>query len=122
MLGKGTGKARATRNGGARDVATWRILFLSTGEASLADKTAELGKRARAGQSARVIDIPADAGQGFGIFATLHGFATGAALADHLRRSGEVHSGHAARVFLEQISKDSAATTETLHECMARWL
>jgi uncharacterized protein (DUF927 family) len=122
MLGNGTGKARATRNGGARDVATWSILFLSTGEASLADKTAESGKRARAGQSARVIDIPADAGQGFGIFAMLHGSATGAALADHLRRSGEAHSGHAARTFLERITKDSAATIKTLHEYMSRWL
>ena len=122
MLGNGTGKDRATRNGGAREVATWRILFLSTGELSLADKIAESGKRARAGQSVRVIDIPADAGQGLGIFDTLHGFASGAALADHLRRSGEAHSGHAARAFLEQITEDPAATVETLREYMARWL
>ena len=122
MLGNGTGKNRATRTGGAREVATWRILVLSTGELSLADKIAESGKRARAGQSVRVIDIPADAGKGLGIFDTLHGFASGAALADHLRRSGEAHSGHAARVLLEQIADDPGATAEAVRECVDKWL
>ena len=122
MLGNGSGKSRATRDGGAREVATWRILFLSTGELSLADKIAETGKRARAGQSVRVIDIPADAGQGLGIFDTLHDFASGAALADHLRRSGEAHSGHAARAFLEQIADDPAATAEAVREWATNWL
>ena len=122
MLGNGTGKSRATRTGGAREAATWRILFLSTGELSLADKIAESGKRARAGQSVRVIDIPADAGKGLGIFDTLHDFASGAALADHLRRSAEAHSGHAARAFLEQITDDPAATAEAVREYMTNWL
>lgn len=122
MLGNGSGKARATRAGGAREVATWRILFLSTGELSLADKIAESGKRARAGQSVRVVDIPADAGRGLGIFDTLHGFASGAALADHLRRSAEAHSGHASRAFLERITEDLIATTEAVREYVGNWL
>ena len=122
MLGNGTGKGRASRNGAAREVATWRILFLSTGELSLSDKIAETGKRARAGQSVRVIDIPADAGKGLGVFDTLHGFASGAALADQLRRAGEAHSGHAARAFLEQITGDLPATVEALRSYTAAWL
>ena len=122
MLGNGSGKSRATRDGGAREVATWRMLFLSTGELSLADKIAETGKRARAGQSVRVIDIPADAGQGLGIFDTLHSFASGAALADHLRRSGEANSGHAARAFLAEITDDPAATAEIVREWATNWL
>jgi uncharacterized protein (DUF927 family) len=103
-------------------VATWRILFLSTGEISLADKIAESGCQARAGQSVRVIDIPADAGKGFGIFDTLHGFRSGAELADQLRRAGEANSGHAARAFLKSIVDDPAATAEALRECMGTWL
>lgn len=122
MLGNGSGKSRATRSGGAREAATWRILFLSTGELSLADKIAESGKRARAGQSVRVIDIPADAGKGLGIFDALHGYASGAALADHLRRASQAHSGHAARAFLEQITDDPNATAETVREYVASWL
>ena len=69
-----------------------------------------------------MIDIPADAGKGLGIFDTLHGFASGAALADHLRRSGEAHSGHAARAFLEQITDDPGATAEAVRECIDKWL
>jgi len=122
MLGNGTGKSRAGRNGAAREVASWRIMFLSTGELSLNDKIAEAGKRSRAGQSVRVIDIPADAGKGLGAFDTLHGFTSGAALADQLKRGGEAHSGHAARAFLEQITNDLAATVEVLREYMAAWL
>lgn len=122
MLGNGAGKNRATRSGGSRPVATWRILFLSTGEISLADKIAESGRQARAGQSVRVIDIPADAGKGLGIFDTLHGFRSGAELADQLRRAGEANSGHAARAFLKSIVDDPAATAEALRECMGRWL
>ena len=122
MLGNGTGKSRAGRNGEARAVASWRILFLSTGELSLSDKIAETGKHARAGQSVRVIDIPADAGKGLGVFDTLHGFRSGAALADQLRRAGEAHSGHAARAFLEQITRDLAETVEALRGYMAKWL
>ena len=115
-------RAALSRNGAAREVATWRIMFLSTGELSLNDKIAEAGKRARAGQSVRVIDIPADAGKGLGVFDTLHGFASGAALADQLRRAGEAHSGHAARAFLEQITDDLPATVEALRAYMATWL
>jgi uncharacterized protein (DUF927 family) len=122
MLGNGTGKGRASRSGAAREVATWRILFLSTGELSLADKIAETGKRARAGQEVRVIDIPADAGRGHGVFDTLHGFRSGAALADQLRHAAEAHSGHAARAFLEELTRDLAETAEATRAYMAAWL
>ncbi|MGD9511243.1 MAG: DUF927 domain-containing protein [Geminicoccaceae bacterium] len=122
MLGNGAGKSRATRSGGSRSIATWRILFLSTGEISLADKIAESGRQARAGQSVRVVDIPADAGKGLGIFDTLHDFRSGAELADQLRRAGEASSGHAARAFLRSIVDDPAATADALRECMTSWL
>ena len=83
MLANGCRQGRADRTGAARDVAIWRILLLSTGETGLADKIAEDGKQARAGQSVRVVDIPADVGQGLGVFENLHGFADGALLSAH---------------------------------------
>src|SRR3954453_10053613 len=122
MLANGTGKNRATRTGAAREVATWRLLFLSTGETSVTDKIAESGKRARVGQSVRLIDIPADAGKGLGIFDTLHGFASGVALADPLQRSSKEHRGHAARDFLEQITADPQLATDPVRRLMDRWL
>jgi putative DNA primase/helicase len=64
----GVGKQRANRDGSARLPNTWRIFILSTGEISIADKIREGGKRARAGQEIRVLDLNADAGRGFGVF------------------------------------------------------
>lgn len=80
MLANGEGKARAGRGGSMRPVTTWRLLFLSAGELSLAEHMRQGGKQAQAGQETRMADIPADAGAGFGIFDTLHGHASGAAL------------------------------------------
>lgn len=80
MLANGEGKARAGRGGSMRPVTTWRLLFLSAGELSLAEHMRQGGKQAQAGQETRMADIPADAGAGFGIFDALHGHASGAAL------------------------------------------
>ncbi|MBK7416150.1 MAG: DUF927 domain-containing protein [Dechloromonas sp.] len=44
MLANGSGKSRAGRTGGARDRASWRLLFLSCGEIGLSE---HLGKSAR---------------------------------------------------------------------------
>ena len=77
MLANGQGKARAGRTGAARSAKAWRVLFLSTGEIGLADKIGEdprSRKRLMAGQEVRVIDLPADAGAGLGLFEELHGF------------------------------------------------
>ncbi len=76
MLANGQGKTRAGRSGETRPAAEWRLLFLSSGEISLADKIAEdgRGRRIAAGQEVRIVDIAADAGAGLGIFENLHGF------------------------------------------------
>jgi putative DNA primase/helicase len=66
----GVGKQRANRDGSAKLPNTWRTFILSTGEISIADKIREGGKRARAGQEIRVLDLNADAGKGFGVFDT----------------------------------------------------
>lgn len=60
MLANGAGKVRSDKNGCARKRLSWRLLFLSTGEISLAAHIEQSGKRARAGQEARILDIPAD--------------------------------------------------------------
>jgi uncharacterized protein (DUF927 family) len=68
-LSNGSGKARAARDGSLREPKSWRVLTLSTGEFPLAVKLAEdRGRRARAGQMVRMLDIPADRGLGFWAF------------------------------------------------------
>jgi putative DNA primase/helicase len=105
MLANGQGKARSKTDGEARKLAQWRILFLSTGEISLASKVAEDGTRRKttAGQQVRVVDIPADAGAGMGMFENLHGFPSGKALSVHLCSTVKRQHGTAGRAFLAAI-------------------
>jgi uncharacterized protein (DUF927 family) len=106
MLSNGSGKSRASRSGAARAAQQWRILFLSTGEISLADKMAEdgRGRRAMAGQLVRVLDIPADAGAGHGIFENLHDHASGDALARYLKAAARRSYGMPGRAFLKIVT------------------
>jgi uncharacterized protein (DUF927 family) len=108
MLANGAGKARAGRGGEGRRAQEWRVLFLSSGEIALADKLAEdgRGRRETAGQQVRVIDVPADAGAGLGLFEGLHGFASADAFARHLKAASTEEYGTAARAFLEEMTRD----------------
>ena len=103
MLANGQGKSRAAKTGAARRAATWRVLFLSTGEISLSDKISEdgHGKRAKAGQEVRVLDIPADPGAGFGLFDRLPDGMDGAAFAGVLNLAASEVYGTPARTFID---------------------
>ncbi|KQP24987.1 hypothetical protein ASF25_21420 [Methylobacterium sp. Leaf100] len=105
MLANGVGKTRASRTGEARPPAEWRLLFLSSGELSLADKIAEdgRGRRVAAGQQVRIVDIAADAGAGLGMFENLHGFESADAFARHLKMAASEHYGYPTRRFLQSL-------------------
>ncbi len=103
MLANGEGKARGGRGGGSRPVLTWRTLFLSAGEVSLAEHMRQGGKQSQAGQEARMADVPAEAGTGFGIFESLHGCASGAALSRALVESCALAYGVAGPAFLRAL-------------------
>jgi len=86
MLGNGTGKARANDRGQAgRQVQEWRLLFLSTGEKTLAQHMADANKELKAGMEVRMLAVPADASKGLGMFDVLNGFEDAAALSDALK-------------------------------------
>ena len=111
MLANGMGKARASADGSARAVKTWRIMVLSTGEKGLADKIAEEGGKVQAGQLVRLVDIPADAGAGFGIFQSLHGHESPQAFSEAIKLAAATHYGHAARAFISAFLNSPEATT-----------
>jgi hypothetical protein len=74
MLAAQMGKARMSRGGNRnRAVLRWTLLFLSTGELPLTASLAAAGIPAQAGQQVRMIELPADAGAGHGLFQNLHG-------------------------------------------------
>ncbi|MFT8440051.1 DUF927 domain-containing protein [Acetobacter fabarum] len=108
MLANNTGKQRAGRNGEARTRKTWCSLFLSTGEVTLATKMGEAGRRAMAGQEVRLVNIPADAGAGMGLFEALNGMPSAGDLADHIRNAARTSYGTASHAYLEALVKDRA--------------
>lgn len=103
MLANGSGKVRSIRTGAMRDTASWRLLFLSSGEAGLTEHMALAGRKPKAGQEIRLLDIPAEAGKGFGIFDTLHDHIGGAAFSKSLSEAVGKHYGVASIAFLSKL-------------------
>jgi uncharacterized protein (DUF927 family) len=107
MLANGLGRTRASRDITPRKTARWRLLFLSSGEISLADKIAEdmRGRRVTAGQHVRVVDLPADTGV-HGLFEDVHGFPDAGSFARHLVEGSSQFYGTAIRAFIDKIAPD----------------
>lgn len=103
MLANGSGKLRAGKEGGARKSRTWRTMFLSTGEVTLGAKMAEAGRKLMAGLEVRLVNLPADAGAGMGVFQQLHGFKKPGELAKALQGAAKTHYGTAGRSFLTHL-------------------
>lgn len=103
-LGNGTGKQRANRSGAARSVTRWLAFVLSTGERTIGTTMQEGGKRTKAGQSMRLLDIPA--ARKHGCFDDLHGMRTGTALSDAIKAAAKTHHGHAGRAFVNRLARD----------------
>lgn len=115
MIANGMGKARATRSGQLRAAAQWCVLFLSTGEISLADhagRDSRGAKRSAAGQEVRVLDIEADAGAGMGLFEVLHDAASPEALSRKIKEGASNAYGSAGPAFVERLCHDKDAYVE----------
>ena len=122
MLANGSAKARANREGGARTMKQWRLVFLSSGEQGLEDKMMEDGKHVRAGQEVRVPDIPCPSE---GMFEDAHGLPSLGALAEHLKAQARKHYGHPIRVFLRGLCEEwehREILQSTLLEMEHAWL
>lgn len=122
-LVNGMEKARATdqaRRG------SWRIVFLSTSEYSLADLASHAGIRLHGGQMVRLIDIPADGGQNMGIFEEIHGAPDSEVFADTMKASACRYYGTASQRFLarlvEEVTEDAAGLKAWLHGRVNKYL
>jgi putative DNA primase/helicase len=115
MLMNGMGRARATRNVELKSQASWRIMLLSSGEVTLANKIAEGGRQPRAGQLARMPDIPADAGQGYGAFEDTKGMDP-AAFSQALKNAALRTYGTAGVAFIEGLADDPATVEKAARD------
>lgn len=103
QLANGVGKSRARRDGGLRDAKTWRVPLLSTGEMPMQAKIKESGRKSRAGQSVRILDVPADAGNGFGCFDHAGPDGDPGKLADAIKHEAQTHYGTAGPEFIRRL-------------------
>ncbi|XVJ70346.1 MAG: DUF927 domain-containing protein [Rhizobacter sp.] len=102
LLANDQEKGRATGRGLSRKKRTWRLLFLSSGEVTLADQMAEAGQRSpRAGQEVRMVDVPMDAGAGMGGIEALHDHDTAKSFVEAIEKGAAAHYGHVGRLWLQ---------------------
>lgn len=107
MLGNGRGKSRADKTGGSRAVPSWRMLFLSTGEKSLAEHMETGKKQALAGQEIRLINLTADAGAGLGLFQNIHDVDTPQAFATSIKSATLEFYGVAGPAFVQALTSST---------------
>ena len=109
MLANGTGKTRADSLGNARPPLKWKVAMISAGEISIAEKLAEGGLEAKAGQEMRLLDIVVE-GRRFGAFDDLHGAADGSVFADSLKSATTAAYGTAGPAFVEALLRNCEIT------------
>ena len=113
MMANGKGKSRADRGGRARPAAEWSLLFLSSGEISLADKMTETKERPAAGQQIRILDIAAT-NQTHGLFDNIHGLEGGHEFSAALRVAVDKNYGTAGPEFIKCILRDKENISGTV--------
>ncbi len=106
MIANGQAKGRAERTGGQREAATWRLLFLSSGEIGLSDLVSESGGQNKAGHEVRCIDLLADASKGLGIFERVPEGMQPSEFSNALKHAAATHYGHAMPAYVENLAKN----------------
>jgi uncharacterized protein (DUF927 family) len=112
LLANGRGKVRMTKNVTTRRTLEWNLLFVSSGEITLADHVASAGKKVKAGAEIRLVNLEADAGAEMGVFENLHEFESPDALSRHLKDAALRYYGTPLRAFIEFIAEHRAAIAE----------
>jgi len=106
MLSNAQGKGRAHHAGGLREVTSWRIAGLSSGELGMGDHLATAGQKHHAGQMVRFMEIAADAGKGHGMWNHVGGLIEGGkAFTDVLKKMARRYYGTAGRAFVTELCK-----------------
>jgi putative DNA primase/helicase len=102
LLSNGVGKARASRDGSLREPRSWRIVFLSSGELPIGAKLIEeRGRKARAGQEVRMLEVAAS--RAFGVFDNPGPEQNAAKLAKECARAASQAYGTAGPEFVRRL-------------------
>ncbi len=122
LLGNGHGKARMNKAIGLRKRVSWRTLIVSAGELTLADHALAGGRQTKGGAEARLLNVPADALAGLGMFENLHGVHSADAFSRMIKQSALRYYGTPLRAFLEHLTSNRAAVESRLRSFLNDFL
>jgi uncharacterized protein (DUF927 family) len=111
-----------TRSLTSRPSSHFKLIFLSTGERTLHDVIQAAGKQSKGGQEARLIDIPADAGRGMGIFEEIQDFPSPAAMAQELARASKTNYGAAIDPFIKHVAENRDGAAERVRRAREHFI
>lgn len=114
-LFNGVGKLQGAKEGGNRDLKRWRTVAISTGEMDLETFIAMAGRKAKAGQLVRLLNIPLSKAVRF------HQHANGKQHADALKDAYQNHHGAAGREWITWLASNQQQAAEAVREAEARW-
>ncbi|EOZ4486228.1 TPA: DUF927 domain-containing protein [Salmonella enterica] len=114
-LFNGVGKLQGAKEGGNRDLKRWRTVAISTGEMDLETFIATAGRKTKAGQLVRLMNIPLSKTVRF------HDHQNGKQHADALKDAYQHHHGTAGREWIKWLADHQQQAIDTVRECEARW-
>ncbi|EBC0774878.1 DUF927 domain-containing protein [Salmonella enterica] len=114
-LFNGVGKLQGAKEGGNQDLKRWRTVAISTGEMDLETFIAAAGRKAKAGQLVRLLNIPLSKAIRF------HEYQNGKQHADALKEAYQQHHGTAGREWIKWLVDHQQHAIDTVRECEARW-
>ncbi|HGI6375191.1 TPA: DUF927 domain-containing protein, partial [Klebsiella pneumoniae] len=107
-LFNGVGKLQGAKEGGNRDLKRWRTVAISTGEMDLETFIAGAGRRTKAGQLVRLLNIPLSKAVHF------HEHRNGKQHADALKEAYQHHHGAAGRQWIKWLADHQQQATEAV--------
>ncbi|HBT3878561.1 TPA: DUF927 domain-containing protein [Klebsiella pneumoniae] len=114
-LFNGTGKLQGAKEGGNRDLKRWRTVAISTGEMDLETFIASAGRKAKAGQLVRLLNIPMRRAVRF------HEHANGKHHADALKDAYQHHHGVAGREWVKWLADHQHEAVNAVRAAEERW-
>lgn len=114
-LFNGVGKLQGAKEGGNRDLKRWRTVAISTGEVDLETFIATAGRKTKAGQLVRLLNIPLSKAVRF------HDHQNGKQHADALKDAYQHHHGTAGREWIKWLADHQQQAIDTVRDCEARW-
>ncbi|CNJ19276.1 Zinc-binding domain of primase-helicase family [Yersinia rohdei] len=114
-LFNGVGKLQGAKEGGNRDLKRWRTVALSTGEMDIETFIASSGRKVKAGQLVRLLNIPLEKAHQH------HETLNGKAHADALKDAYQHNYGAAGRYWIKHLADHQHQAVAAVREAESRW-